>query len=131
MIRPADERSFAELISDALSQLTALVRNEIQLAKAEVAQKANKAAIGLAMLAAGAALAIATLVMVLFTVAALLSDAGLPAGVSALIATLLGAGVAVGLAWMGIQKLKAEALLPERTMRQLNRDTAAAKEQMR
>ena len=131
MTRPVDHRSNAELVSDALNLVTALFRSEIQLAKAEVAQKAKTAAMGLGLVAGGAVFAIATLVMVLFTVAALLADAGLSDGVASLIATLLGAAVTGGLVWAGLQRLKGEALMPERIMRQVRRDAAVAKEQTR
>lgn len=131
MALPADHRSNAELVSDALNLLTVLFRSEVRLAKAEVAQKAKSAAMGLGLVAGGAIFAIATLVMVLFTVAALLADAGLSGGVASLIATLLGAAVTGGLIWAGLQRLKGEALTPERIMRQVRRDAAVAKEQTR
>ncbi len=131
MTRPVDQRTNAELVSDALNLVTALFRSEIQLAKAEVAQKAKTAAMGLGLVAGGGILSVATLVMVLFTVAALLADAGLSTGVATLIATLLGAAATSGLIWAGLQRLKGEALVPERIMRQIRRDAAVAKEQTR
>lgn len=127
MSMPTDNRSLGELVSDALNQLKALLRSEVQLAKAELSDKATKAAVALAMLAAGAAFAIATLVMLLFTVASLLAEADVPDGVAALLATLVGGGATAGLTWAGLQKLRIDTLVPERTVRQLHLDTAAAK----
>lgn len=127
MSMSTDGASLGTLVSDALSQLRALLRTEVQLAKSELSKKASKAGLALAMLAAGAAFALATTVMLLFTVAALLADAGVPSGLAALLATMLGALVTIGLSWAGLQKLKAKALVPERTIRQLRHDAAAAK----
>ena len=120
-------RSFSDLISGGLEQVTALFRSEIQLAKAEMTRKVTTATAAIAMMVAGLAFAIATLVMLLTTVATFLAEAGLGAGLSFLIATVLG-GVLTGLlVWMGIQKLKSETVVPERTVRQVQMDAQAAK----
>ena len=122
-----DNRSFSDLISGGLEQVTALFRSEIQLAKAEMTRKVTTATAAIAMMVAGLAFAIATLVMLLTTVATFLAEAGLGAGLSFLIATVLG-GVLTGLlVWMGIQKLKSETVVPERTVRQVQMDAQAAK----
>ncbi len=126
-----DDRSFSELVSDALSQVTDLVRNEIQLARAEISEKVRQASIGLGMVAAGAAMAIATLVVLLLALAALLAEAGLPIWVAALLSAIIGAGASAALAWTGLQRLRADALTPKRTIEQLHRDKLAAKETVR
>ena len=128
MTLPPDQRTFSELISDALTQLTALVRNEIQLARTEMSEKVSRASIGLGMVAASAALAIAVLVILLLAIAALIAQAGLTTGLALLLVAILGACLCAGLAWAGVQRLKAESLTPERTMEQLHRDKRAAKE---
>ena len=127
MSMPTDNSSLGELISDALNQFKALLHSEVQLAKAELSNKASKAAVALAMLAAGATFALATIVMLLFTIAALLADAGIPEGFAALLATLIGAGATAVLCWVGLQKLRSDSLVPKRTVRQLQDDAAAAK----
>lgn len=127
MSMPTDNSSLGELVSDALNQFKALLRSEVQLAKAELSSKLTKAGVALAMLAAGAAFALATIVMLLFTIFVLLAEAGVPVAVAALLATLIGAGATAGLCWVGLQKLKSDSLVPERTVRQLQDDAAAAK----
>lgn len=131
MNEPVDSRSIPELISDGLNQLSALFRSEFRLAQAEISDKVRRAGIGLALLAAGAVFAIATSVMLLLTVATLLTAAGLSFAASVLITTVLGGGVTAALAWTGLQRLKAGALVPERALRQLHEDTAAAKERIK
>ena len=54
--RPLDSKPVSELISDALQQLSRLVRSEVALARAEVTGKAKQVARGGAMLAAAAAI---------------------------------------------------------------------------
>jgi hypothetical protein len=128
---PPDNRSFSDLLSDALNRLTTLVRTEIQLARTEISLKISKAATGIAMVMGSAAFAISGLVLILLAIAAWLDNAGLSRGVSNLIAGILGALVSAGLAWAGLQRLRADQLAPNRTMEQLQRDAMAAKEQLK
>ena len=125
-----EEPSVADLMRHALDQVRALVRGELRLARREVERKARQAGVGLAMLAGALVLALAVVVMLLVTIMAILAALGVPVWLSALLATLAGAAGAAGLGWMGLQRLKAEALLPERTLRQLQKDRRAVKEQM-
>jgi len=128
---PPDNRSFSDLLADALNRLTTLVRTEIQLARTEISLKISKAATGIAMVMGSAAFAISGLVLILLAIAAWLDNAGLSRGVSNLIAGILGALVSAGLAWAGLQRLRADQLAPNRTMEQLQRDAMAAKEQLK
>jgi hypothetical protein len=131
MVMPPDDRSFSDLLSDALNRLTTLVRTEIQLARTEISLKISKAATGIAMVMGSAAFAISGLVLILLAIAAWLDNAGLSRGVSNLIAGIIGALVSAGLAWAGLQRLRADQLAPNRTMEQLQRDAMAAKEQLK
>jgi hypothetical protein len=131
MVMPPDDRSFSDLLSDALNRLTTLVRTEIQLARTEISLKISKAATGIAMVMGSAAFAISGLVLILLAISAWLDNAGLSRGVSNLIAGILGALVSAGLAWAGLQRLRADQLAPNRTMEQLQRDAMAAKEQLK
>ena len=127
MTMPSDSRPISELLSDALNQLSALVRTEIQLARMELTGKAAKAAAGVAMMAGGLVVAIAALVLVFLAVAEWLDDV-LPEGLALLVSGLIAAAISGGLAWSGLQKMRAEELVPKRTIEQLQRDAAAAKE---
>jgi len=128
---PPDDRSFSDLLADALNRLTTLVRTEIQLARTEISLKISKAATGIAMVMGSAAFAISGLVLILLAIAAWLDNAGLSRGFSNLIAGIIGALVSAGLAWAGLQRLRADQLAPNRTMEQLQRDAMAAKEQLK
>jgi hypothetical protein len=131
MVMPPDDRSFSDLLADALNRLTTLVRTEIQLARTEISLKISKAATGIAMVMGSAAFAISGLVLILLAIAAWLDNAGLSRGFSNLIAGIIGALVSAGLGWAGLQRLRADQLAPNRTMEQLQRDAMAAKEQLK
>src|SRR5687767_14141248 len=60
-----DARSIAGLLGNAVDQLGKLVQNELQLAKAEMAQKLAPAGMGVAYLAGAAIFIVPVLVMLL------------------------------------------------------------------
>ena len=71
LVRPVAEQSTAELVQTASEQISRLVKDEIALAKAELAQKGKHAGIGIGLFGAGGVsvfygvgAAIATLIIV-------------------------------------------------------------------
>jgi uncharacterized membrane protein YqjE len=85
--RPVTDQSTAELVQRASEQITRLVRDEIALAKAELAEKGKHAGIGIGLFGGGGVLAmygvgamIATLIVVF--------DLFLPLWLAALIVTV-------------------------------------------
>ncbi|HEX6103874.1 MAG TPA: phage holin family protein [Alphaproteobacteria bacterium] len=130
MTMPQDGRPLSELLSDALNQFSALIRTEIQLARTELTGKAVKAATGLAMMAGGLVVGIAAAVLIFMAVAEWLDDV-IPEGFARLLSGLIAAAIAGGLAWSGLQRMRADELAPKRTIEQLQRDAAAAKEQVK
>jgi hypothetical protein len=124
-------RSIPDLVSDAFGQLAKLVSNEIDLAKAEMSQKAAQVGRAAAMIAAGAVIFMPALVVVLLSIAAALIDAGFTASMAYLI-TGGGAGlIALALIGIGINRLSGDALKPAITLDQLQRDKLAAQEIVR
>ena len=128
----ADEgRTIASLVGDAVEQLGKLVQNEVQLARAEVAQKMTQAGMGAAYLGAAAILIIPVLVLLLISLALWLGQLGLSPPLAHLIAAIIGLAISVVLAMVGKSYLKPENLTPKVTIRQVERDVAAAKEMAR
>ena len=125
---PNDQRTITELVSDAANQFSKLIRNEVAIARAELAAKASEAATGVGLLMGGALLLIPPMVLLLMALAAWLVELGLSASLSNLIAGALGLVVSAVLAWVGMTKLKPEHLKPKRTLNELERDVAALKE---
>lgn len=127
---PADRPpSMGRLMEQVSEQATRLVRAEIALAKAEMAEKAKRSGIGVGLLAGA-------LVIVLYAVGVLIWSAitGLaeawPLWLSALVigvAMLLFAGL---LGWIGVNQLKQAASKPE-TIDRVKDDVATVKEGMK
>lgn len=125
-------RPVTELFGDLARQLSSLFRTEIQLARAEMSERLGAAGGAVAMLAAGAVMALAALIVLLFALVAWLSEAfDLSPALAALLVGVVVALVAYGLVRVGMSRLKAQNLAPQRTVEQLSRDAAMAKESVR
>jgi hypothetical protein len=126
-----DLNAIPRLFGDAVEQLGKLVQNEVQLARAELAQKVTQASIGAAYVVGAAILCIPVLVVLLIALAIGLTQAGLSPVLAHLTAAACGAAVSVILAMVGVSYLKPENLKPKVTMRQVERDVETAKEMAR
>ena len=71
-----DLRTVSTLLGDALSQFAKLFQNEVDLAKAELGEKAQKVGNAAGFIAGGLVLMIPALVMALFALSAALITAG-------------------------------------------------------
>lgn len=123
-----DNRSVADIIGDVASDLSALVRQELELATTELKQEATRAGKGAGMfgaagLAGHLALIFASLALVY------LLDNWMPAELAALVITVLWAGVAAMLALNGKQQLKKTNPQLPKTQRTLKEDVQWAKAQ--
>jgi uncharacterized membrane protein YqjE len=109
-------RSTGDLVKDLSRQASTLVRQEIELAKTEMAEKGKQAGIGAAMLTAAAVAGLFALgAFTAFLVLAL--DNAMPTWLAALSVTLLWALVAAGLGFYGRTKLQeAKTPVPEKTV---------------
>ena len=110
------ERSLAELFSDLSQQTGELIRQEMQLAKAELSGKVAELTRGALVMGAGAALALTALLAVAASVVLLLVNAGLEPWVAALVAALLFAVTGLALIATGIAAFKRHSLSPEKTI---------------
>ena len=110
------------LVKDLSRQASLLVRQEIQLAKTEVAEKGKSVGTGAAAVAAAAVAGLLALgALTAFLVLAL--DGVMPAWTAALVVTLAWAAVGVGLALYGREKLReAGTPVPEKTIETLKED---------
>ena len=125
--RDARERGVGELVKDLAGQTSTLVRQEIQLAQAELTTKGKLAGRGAGMLA-GAAVAglLALIALTAVLIAAL--DTAMPLWLAALIVTLLWAAIAGALAARGRKELQhATPPVPEQTVETVKEDIQWAK----
>jgi len=128
MMSSNESRPVSELFADALSQFSKLMRNELQLARAEIAIRVGHGVTAIAWLAGAAIFLIPTLVLLLMSFATWLVELGVRASVAYLITGAVGLlGVTV-LGGIGLSRLKSNSLIPKRTLDQLQQDAAAARE---
>jgi hypothetical protein len=123
-----DNRSVAELFTDALNQFSNLVRNELQLARKELSFKAGEAMTAGGLLICAGLFLIPALVELLTALAAWMEELGTGRSLAHLIAGAVGLVIATILGGIGMNRLKANSLVPERTFNQIQQDVAAAKE---
>ena len=126
-----DLRAISALAGDALSQFSKLFQNEVDLAKAELGVKVQKAGGALGFIAGGAVLVIPGLVMALFALSAALITAGWSQPLAYLLSAILAFVIAGVLFAIGFGRLNAHNLAPRETMRQLERDKDTVKEMVR
>ena len=129
MAQVRDERSLGDLFSDLSRETTTLVRQEVQLAKAELTQSATEAARGIGMLVAGA-VAYAGLFFLLLAIVFGLIEAGWDAWLSALVVGLVVVAIGAILVLRARESLKPANLAPRRTIETLKEDQEWAKEQI-
>ena len=123
----ADPRSTGTLLSDAVNQLTRLVRGEVALDKAEVTQSVKNAGLGIGLLVGALVLVLVALnVLAAALVAALAELIG--AGWAALVVGIVILAVGGLLAMRGLNALKPENLAPSRTLANVQADAQTIKE---
>jgi len=130
MQRPRDDRSLGELFADLSRETTTLVRQEVDLAKTEMTQKASRVLKNIGFLAIGGAVAYAGFLAIIAAVIILLA-AILPWWLSALLVGIVIAAIGGFLIWKGLDALKKEDLVPRETLETLKEDQEWAKEQVR
>jgi len=111
-----DDRSLGELFGDLTREMSTLVRQEAELAKTEISQKATRVGKDVGMLAAGGAVAYAGLLALVAAVIALLVQAGMTWWGSALLVGVIVASIGGILVWKGLEALKHEDLAPRETV---------------
>jgi len=121
-----ENRSVGDLIGEVTSDLSTLMRQELELAKAEMKVEASKAGKAGGMLA-GAGVA-ANLMLVFLSIALMWAlDEVMPLGWAALIVAVLWGLVAALLGLRGKRELKTINPKPERTVETLKEDVQWAK----
>jgi hypothetical protein len=106
------------------------VRQEVQLAKAEVTQSAAQAGKGIGFIAAGGLVAYAGLLAIIAAVILLLWRNGLTDWIAALVVGVAVVLIGVMLLMRGRSMLQTTSLAPQRTVESLKADTAMVKEQV-
>ena len=124
-------RSIIDLFGDLVDQMSTLFRQEIQLAKTEMAEKANQATGAAAQVGIGGVFLLAALIFLLHGVVAWLAFLDLAPRWGYLAVAFVVGLVGYLLLNRGKSELKAARLAPRRTTEQLQRDAAVVREQVR
>ncbi len=123
-----DDKSAGGILSDAMQNVSALVRNEVDLARAEISENVTRAGVALGLIGASAIVALVALNVLVAAIVAALAEAGLDAGWAALIVGALLGVLAYVLLNKGTNDLKLSSLAPTRTVKNVRRDAAAVKD---
>jgi uncharacterized membrane protein YqjE len=116
-----EDQSIGEILSEVVSDVTRLFRQEVDLAKAELRQEATKAGQAGGMLAGAAIAVLLTTVMVSLALAALLDEVMHPA-LAALIVGVLWAVVGAVLYRTGRERLRSVSPVPRQTVESVKED---------
>jgi hypothetical protein len=127
----SEERSISQLLGDSLSELAKLIQNEVDVARAELLEKASLVGSAAKLIGAGAVLMMPALVLILFAAAAALTQWGLNPALAYLFTGVAAAILSGALIWAGAERLSPRALAPTATLAELQKDKSAARELMR
>jgi uncharacterized membrane protein YqjE len=103
-----DDRSVGDLVSEAIKDLTQLVRYEVDLAKVELRADVQRLGVSVALLAIAAFTGFLVLVMLCFALAFGLVALGVPAWAAFLIvafACILLAAAAIGIVYLKVRRI--------------------------
>ncbi|MFX0544445.1 phage holin family protein [Roseovarius sp. S1116L3] len=128
MMSDPNKKSTSDMLSDALTHVSSLVRKEVDLARAEVSENLNRAAVALGLIVGAVVVALTALNVLSAALVAALTEAGLDAGWSALIVGVVFAIIAFVMAGKGMNDLKLSSLAPSRTATNVKRDATAIKD---
>lgn len=131
MYQRKEERSLGELFSELGNEISALFRQEVEIARTEMTDKASQAGKGAAMVAVGGFVAYAGFLAILAALVSGLAAAGMPVWASALLVGLVVAGIGYLVIRRGLDSFKAEKLAPYQTIQSIRENGEWAKKMTR
>jgi uncharacterized membrane protein YgcG len=117
-------------IADAVSDLSELVAKQIQLAKAEIAANISSGVAASAWAIAAALFFLFAALLIVEAAVFAIASLGIPLYWACVIVAAVLAAIGAGLI-VYARSVSPNALSPARTLRQINKDITAAKEQLR
>ncbi|MDQ3634046.1 MAG: phage holin family protein [Acidobacteriota bacterium] len=125
-----NERSLGDLFTELANESSALMRQEVALAQAEITQKATEVGINVGYLVVGGAIAFIAVQAVIAAVIIALGGLIGSYWISALIVGIVVAIVAYFMISSALESLKKTNLTPEQTVETLKEDAEWVKEQV-
>jgi len=128
--RPTSEPTLGDLFTSLTSDLTTLVRKEIELARTETMEKVTGVTRNIVMMVAGGLVAYAGLIALIMAAIFLLNKS-LSLWVSALIVVIVVIIIGAILLSIGRSSLNNMTVVPEKTVESMKENTEWAKEQVK
>lgn len=125
------ERPITQIASDLLAQFPLLIQQETRLARTEISETMTQIAGGMVVLGVGAVLMIPGLVIMLLAGVYGLENAGFAPWQASLIAGGATFIVALIVLMIGVNRVRAAKLVPERTVHQIQEDASVVRRQTR
>jgi xanthine/uracil permease len=125
-----ENRSVGALLRDLANDVTALIRQELMLARTETQDKLHQTIMAVVAMIAGALVAFAALIILLDALVYGLTEAGLQRWLAALIVGGVVAIIGFILVRKGQNDLSASRLAPDRTAANVRKDINLVKEQV-
>jgi uncharacterized membrane protein YqjE len=120
-------KSAGSLLTDALTHVSSLVRSEVDLARSEVNENLKSAGVAIGVIIGAVVVALTALNVLSVALVAAITEAGVPAGWSALIVGVVFAIIAFVMIKKGMSDLELSSLAPTRTAKNVKRDAQAVK----
>jgi hypothetical protein len=124
-----DERTLGAMFAELSRETRTLVQQELQLAKAELTEKASKMGKGAAFIVGGGLIAYGGLLAIVASLVLILMAIGLPPWAAAFLGGVLVAGIGYLLIRSGRAALKLQELAPQKTIETLKEDAQWLKAQ--
>ena len=126
----ADQPTIGELLKDLRGESTLLLREEIALAKKEISEKISSTALNLTCVAGGALVAYVAITFFFLAISSVIAQALVDQGIGIgwaiflglLIVALVIGAVSAAMIVKGVQTLKKQSLIPEKTVETLKED---------
>jgi hypothetical protein len=125
-----ESRSIGELLRDLANDSTALIRQELTLARTEAQEKLHQSITAVVLMVAGGFLGFAALIVLLDALVYGLTEAGIERWLAALIVGGVVAAIGFLLVRKGQNDLSATRLTPDRTAASVRKDINLVKEQV-
>ncbi|WP_283643928.1 phage holin family protein [Marinovum algicola] len=119
--------STSGLLGDAMAHVSALVRGEVDLARAEIDQNLRRAGTAIGLLVAALVVALTALNVLVGAIVAGLAEAGMDPGWAAFAVGVVLVIVAYGFVQKGLNDLKLSSIAPSRAAANVQRDVEAVK----
>jgi len=130
MAATQESRSIGELLRDLANDSTALIRQELTLARTEAQEKLHQSITAVVLMVAGGFLGFAALIVLLDALVYGLTEAGIERWLAALIVGGVVAAIGFLLVRKGQNDLSATRLTPDRTAASVRKDINLVKEQV-